>query len=221
MHNIWYRCVHWLARLLATLFLRLEVTGREHVPEQGPFILATNHLHILDPPLAYAAIPYRHVTVLAAEKWEESFPIGPFLKSMGAIFVQRGEVDRQALNAVLAVLEAGGIVGMAPEGTRSPVGTMQRGKPGLAYLATKAGVPILPLGISGHLHMFEDWRRLRRPRVRVRIGPLIALPPVTGRQKNQQLEALTEEIMVALARLVDPELRGVYAVAVAAGEETD
>ncbi|MFQ5610784.1 MAG: lysophospholipid acyltransferase family protein [Anaerolineae bacterium] len=211
---MWYRFVYLFAKILLKLVMHLEVAGRENVPERGPFILATNHLHFLDPPIIFVALPFRRITVLAAEKWENVFPVGPLLKSMGAIFVQRGEVDRRALAALLQCLEGGGIVGLAPEGTRSPVGALQRGKMGIAYLATKADVPVLPVGISGQQHIYRDWKRFRRPRVRVRIGALITLPPVDGYNKGKQLQALTDQVMVELARLIDPDLRGVYAEAV-------
>jgi len=181
------------------------------MPETGPFIIATNHLKFLDPPLVLASIPYRYVTALAAEKWEKRWPINWLLKSVGAIFVHRGEVDRRALSKCLDVLQQGGILGLAPEGTRSPTGMMQRGKPGVAYLATRADVPIVPVGMSGQERIFAEWRRLRRPRVVVRIGEAFKLQPVTGGRRGEQLQARTDEVMRRIAALVREDLRGVYA----------
>jgi 1-acyl-sn-glycerol-3-phosphate acyltransferase len=218
MNKVWYRFLYLLVKFLFSVLMRIEVSGTENVPEGGPLILAANHLHFLDPPIIFVAIPFRRITVLAAEKWENAFLIGLLLKSVGAIFVQRGEVDRRALNGALRVLEAGGIVGLAPEGTRSPVGTMQRGKPGVAYLATKTRAQVLPLGISGQQHLGHALKRLHRPHIRARIGPLITLPPLVGKNRAKQLETLTDQIMVELASLVDPELRGVYADQVAEKE---
>jgi 1-acyl-sn-glycerol-3-phosphate acyltransferase len=182
--------------------------------------MASNHLHFFDPPLVLAAMPYREVTVLAAEKWAETWPISWFLKSIGAIFVHRGEVDREALNKCLAVFEEDGILGLAPEGTRSRSGTMQRAKPGIAYLATKADVPILPLGISGQNQIYAEWKRLRRPRIVVRYGQLLKLQPVHGRHKVEQLQARTDEVMQRIAALVNEDLRGVYADSVREVEST-
>jgi 1-acyl-sn-glycerol-3-phosphate acyltransferase len=182
--------------------------------------LASNHLHFFDPPLVAAAMPYREVTVLAAEKWAETWPVSWFLKSIGAIFVHRGEVDREALNKCLTVFAENGILGLAPEGTRSRSGTMQRAKPGIAYLATKADVPILPLGISGQHQMLAEWKRLRRPRIVVRYGQLLKLEPVQGRQKVRQLQERSDEVMRCIAALVDEDLRGVYTESVHELEST-
>ena len=182
--------------------------------------MASNHLHFFDPPLVLAAMPYREVTVLAAEKWAEAWPVNWLLKSIEAIFVYRGEVDREALNKCLAVLEKDGILGLAPEGTRSRSGTMQRAKPGIAYLATKADVPILPLGISGPNQIFAEWKRLRRPRIVVRFGQLFKLQPVHGRHKGEQLQARSDEVMRRIAALVNEDLRGVYTDSVLELEST-
>ena len=213
---MWYQAISYriwwiLAQVLFNGLCRLEVYGRVNVPEKGPFIVATNHLQFLDPPLVMVAMSSRPITVLAAEKWADSWPISWLLKSVGAIFVRRGEVDRVALDKCLTVLQRGGILGLAPEGTRSPTGTMQRGKPGIAYIAVKADVPILPVGVSGQEKIVAEWKRLRRPRIAVRIGKPFELQPVRGRQKGEQLQARTDEVMSHIAALVREDLRGVYA----------
>jgi 1-acyl-sn-glycerol-3-phosphate acyltransferase len=218
--KIWYRIVWAIASTLFKAVCRVETDGCSNVPERGPLIVASNHLHLFDPPLAVTALPFREITVLAAEKWAETWPISWLLKSMGAIFVFRGEVDREALNKCLVVLEQDGILGLAPEGTRSRSGTMQRGKPGIAYLATKMDVPILPIGISGQNQIFAEWKRLRRPRVLVRIGRPFKLQPVRGRRKGEQLQDRSDEVMRRIAALVNEDLRGVYADSVREAEST-
>ena len=210
MRIYWYRFVWVVTTALFRAVCRVEVEGQSNVPEKGPLILASNHLHFFDPPLGLAALPYRQITVLVADKWGETWPFSWLLMSMGAIFVRRGEVDRGALNKCLAVVEQDGILGLAPEGTRSRTGTLQRGKPGVAYLATKADVPILPIGISGQNQIFAEWKRLRRPRIEVRIGQPFKLQPVHGRQKGEQLLARSDEVMRRIAVLVNEDLRGVY-----------
>jgi 1-acyl-sn-glycerol-3-phosphate acyltransferase len=208
--RVWYRFVWATILVIANALCRIEIDGRSNVPEKGPFIMASNHLHLFDPPLILVAVPYRRMTALAADKWSKVWPISWLLKSMGTIFVRRGEVDREALNKCLAVLNAGGIIGVAPEGTRSRTGTMQRGKPGIAYLATKADVSIVPVGVSGQNEIFSEWKRLRRPQVVVRIGEPFKLEPVSGRNKSEQLQARSDEVMRRVACLVHEELRGVY-----------
>ncbi len=206
----WYRMVWAMFEVLFNLLCRVQTEGASNVPKKGPFIIACNHLHLFDPPLVLVAVPYHQIIVLAAEKWGETWPINWLLKSVGAIFVRRGEVDREALNKCLDVLSRGGIIGLAPEGTRSRTGTMQRGKPGVAYLAIKADVPIVPVGVSGQNRIFSEWKRLRRPRVMIRMGEPFKLEPVHGRNKGQQLQERSDEVMRRIAALVHEDLRGVY-----------
>jgi 1-acyl-sn-glycerol-3-phosphate acyltransferase len=216
----WYRFVWVVMSALFNVTCRIETVDQSNVPEAGPLIMASNHLHFFDPPLVLAALPYREITVLAAEKWAETWPVSWLLKSIGAIFVHRGEVDREALNKCLAVLVEDGILGLAPEGTRSRTGTMQRAKPGIAYLATKADVPILPIGISGQHQIFTEWKRLRRPRIVVRFGRVFKLQPVHGRQKGEQLQQRSDKVMRSIAALVNEDLRGVYTDSVIEAEST-
>lgn len=208
--RVWPQIVWMIARALASLTCRMETQGRENVPKEGPFIVASNHLHLFDPALVFVGMPYHEIIVLAAEKWAERWPFNWLLKSMNAIFVRRGEVDREALNQCLAVLKQGGVLGLAPEGTRSRTGTMQRGKPGIAYLAIKADVPILPVGVSGQTKIFAEWKRLRRPHITVNIGQPFKLQPLRGQHKSKQLVARSDEVMGRIAALVNEELRGVY-----------
>lgn len=206
----WYRLARGVVSLLIRTFSRLEIEGTEHIPEQGPYILTANHLHWLDPPVLAISFPYR-AYVFAAAKWEAHWLIGPFFRSLNAIFVRRGEVDRKALRQALAVLKGGGILGLAPEGTRSKTGAMQRGRSGAAYMAFRAGVALLPVVATGQEKVFASLWRLRRARVRVTFGPLIEPPPVEGKASAAQVHEFAEEIMYHLAAMLPPPYRGVYA----------
>ena len=130
---MYYQIVKIVFSLIYRLMARIEIVGVENVPQKGPYIVICNHLHRFDPPLVAIALPARMV-FLAANKYRSHPIFGPFMSSVGAIYVRRGEVDRQALRACLDVLRVGGIIGMAPEGTRSPTGALQKGRTGVAYL---------------------------------------------------------------------------------------
>lgn len=205
----WYRVARGIIGILLRILARLQVEGREHIPEKGPFLLVSNHLHWLDPPLLAAAFPHRPY-VFAAEKWEKHWFLGPFLGSLEAIFVQRGEVDRKALRQALAVLKGGGVLGLAPEGTRSKTGALQRGRSGAAYMAYRTGVPLLPVVATGQEKVFPSLLRLRRATVRVVYGPTFEPPPVEGKASAREVHAFSQEIMYRLAVLLPPEYRGVY-----------
>jgi 1-acyl-sn-glycerol-3-phosphate acyltransferase len=205
----WYRVARGVVGFLLRLLARLEIEGLEHVPDQGPYLLISNHLHWLDPPVLAYAFPHR-AYVFAAEKWEHHWFLGPFFRSLGAIFVQRGEVDRRALRQALAVLEGGGILGLAPEGTRSKTGAMQRGRSGAAYMAYRSGARLLPVVATGQEKVFPSLWRFRRARVRVVFGPLITPPLAEGKASAAEVHAFAEEIMYRLAAMLPPEYRGVY-----------
>jgi 1-acyl-sn-glycerol-3-phosphate acyltransferase len=207
-----YHLVKILLALVVKIVARVEVKGLEHIPRNKAFILAVNHLTLLEPPVLFVIIPLKRVTVFVGERWAGHPFIGWILRSADAIFVNREAVfDRQAIKAALAALKAGVIVGMAPEGKRSQTGGLIRAKAGVAYLAHKADVPVLPVGISGQKDFARTLKRLRRLHLRVNIGQLIYLPPLVGADKGDYFQKCADEIMVTIAHLIDPELRGVYA----------
>ncbi len=201
-YNVMLGGIRTLVRLLA----RYRIEGTEHVPEHGPAIFVTNHLSYFDTPVLGMSLP-GHAYTLAAEKYENHL-FSPILKTAGAIFIQRGEVDRAALRQALNVLEDGHFLTVAVEGTRSQTGALAAGKTGAAYLATRANVPLVPMVVWGTTEVTAAWKRLRRPVVTVRYGEPFRLPE--GRARTEQLEAYTEEIMTTLAALLPEQYRGIY-----------
>jgi 1-acyl-sn-glycerol-3-phosphate acyltransferase len=206
----WYRVVRGVVGFLLRVLCCLEIRGKDSIPTEGPYLLLVNHLHWLDPPALAVAFPYR-AHVFAAEKWEKHWFLGPFFHSLDAIFVQRGEVDRQALRKALGVLKGGGVLGMAPEGTRSKTGGLQRGRNGASYMAFRTGAKLVPVAISGQEEVFSSLRRGRRATVRVVFGEPFEPPQVEGRATAAQVQQLTQEIMYRLAAMLPPKYRGVYA----------
>lgn len=205
----WYRVARGLIYLVLRILSRLEIEGLEHVPDKGPYLLVSNHLHWLDPPVLGTVFPHR-VVVFAAEKWENHWFLGPFLRSLGAIFVNRGEADRKALRQALAVLNGGGVLGLAPEGTRSKTGAMQRGRSGAAYMAYRTGASLVPVVAWGQEEVFRSLWRLRRATVHVVFGPPFKPPTVEGKASAAQVHAFAEEIMYRLAAMLPPQYRGLY-----------
>lgn len=206
--------MYWLMQrflwILLKLFARAEVTGQEHVPLTGPLIVAPNHLHSFDIPVVGYAIP-RQLVVFAADKWRGKLGGWIIERVTRVIYVARGEADRDALSQALAVLNGGGAMAVAPEGTRSRTGGLQPGKHGASYLASRSGATIVPVAVWGHEQTLAHWRRLRRPAIHVHIGPPIQLPPGAERARTAALHALTDELMLTLAAMLPPAYRGVYA----------
>ena len=204
-----YNVIHGTVRLLVHTLWRYTVTGQENLPAAGPYLVVTNHLSVFDAPLVFANVTGRAV-MFGADKWRRTPGVRQLLEAVGVIWVTRGEADTDAMKGALRVLKSGRILGVAPEGTRSPTGALIQGKPGAAYLADRARVPLVPMAITGTENIAPCWKRLRRPKVHCLIGRPFTLPS-DGRAKGQRLDELTEQIMCTLAAMLPPEYRGVYA----------
>ena len=205
-----YRIMRAIANFLLHLISRREYVGLENIPTAPPYIMVTNHLAVFDSPLVLTICP--HTTrAFAAAKHKRNPVYAPLMTIMGSVWVRRGAVDRRALQEALDVLKRGEVLGVAPEGTRAR-GTyaLQKGKIGAAYLATRADVPIVPLGITGTEKIKHNLPRLRRTDVRVVVGEPFRLPE-SGLVRNQKLREYTDLIMHRIAELLPEEYRGVYA----------
>jgi len=209
--DLYFRFLRAIVRFVFKLFTDWEVVGVENVPQNGPLISVSNHTHWLDPPLLMGSLP-RRIYPLVADKWRHRPVIGQLVASVGAIFIRRGEVDRRALRQAMAVLKQGKVLGIAPEGTRSKTGAMQRGRGGAAYIASSMGVPLLPVGIISVEKALGKLRRLRRPQVKVVIGRPFTLATLPGKAggRSKCLEEYTTQIMHRIAELLPEEYRGLY-----------
>jgi len=172
------RLMRWVFNLAFVLLTERDVEGLENLPLHGPYIVAINHLSYFDAPLIYGLIGGEHITGWAANKYHRHPLFGPIVRLGGGIFIRRGEVDRSALAAAVEWLKQGKIFAMAPEGTRSKTGALDRAKTGAAYLAHKVNIPIIPVAIWGTEKLGQALLRLRRARLVVRFGKLFRLPPL-------------------------------------------
>jgi 1-acyl-sn-glycerol-3-phosphate acyltransferase len=203
--------LHRIVRLLFAMLSRLQVVGIENIPAQGGMILAANHLGILDSPLIFCLLERRDATSLVADTYRHNFFVRWLVESVGGIWVNRQQADFQALRAARDYLQQGGILGIAPEGTRSRTGALRPAKTGVAYLAEKARVPILPIAITGTEDAFSRLLHLQRPRITVRFGDPFILPPLDPHDRSASLQRNTEEIMHRIAVMLPEKYRGAYA----------
>ncbi|MGH2605958.1 MAG: lysophospholipid acyltransferase family protein [Anaerolineales bacterium] len=198
-------------RILFHLLASVRVRGRENMPSRGPCLLAANHLAFLDPPFVYSELGGDFTAGWAAEKYERHPLFGPVLRLGGAIFIRRGEVDRGALAAALAALRQGKTFWLAPEGTRSPNGSLIRGRTGVAYLAYRGDAPIIPAAVTGTERARADLSRLRRPTFTLTVGRPFRLPRLDHDPRPEELRQGADEVMCQIAALLPPAYRGVYA----------
>lgn len=189
-----YRAVRLFFRLYLGLIFRVRVSGRHHLPAMGPAIIYANHLSWYDIPVVAFSVSRRIRFMAKAELFRVPF-LGRAIGYLGAFPIRRGQPDRQAIRTALTLLKAGEVVGIFPEGTRSKTGQLQRPEPGLAYLAYKSGVPLVPVAISSTY-------RIGSP-VHVRLGPPIqAADLVINKPDGEGLEALSLKLMGEVASLL-------------------
>jgi 1-acyl-sn-glycerol-3-phosphate acyltransferase len=194
-----------LGPLLRLLF-RPRVTGLEHIPATGGAIVAANHVSFLDPLVLPLVVPRRRVMFLTKVKYIDKPVLYWFLRGAGVIPVQSDEPGA-AGGAVASGVQAvrdGRLVGIFPEGTRSRDGRLHRGKTGAARIAIEAGVPVIPVGISGTERAFPPGARLPRPRaVQVRFGPPVRLAAPDGATAPDTAlsRRATDQIMEAIRAL--------------------
>lgn len=209
MRNI----IRWLVRVLFNIIARVEVKGYENLPKEGSFVIATNHLGIVDAPIAFYALDYWDMFVLIAEKWEK-VPLFRWLgKYFNFIFIDRYNPDIKTLRKVINLMEENNILVIAPEGTRSRVGSLIEAKPGVSYLATKLNRPILPVALTGteDKALFGNLKRFRRANITITAGPAFTLPPLPRENRDEALKQYTDEIMCHIAAILPEKYRGFYA----------
>lgn len=203
------RVLRWMIDHIAFRFLVKvdRVEGLENLPARGAAILMINHIAFVDPIVVMGCVPRNIVPMAKIEAYR--YPLlGIFPRLWDAIPVRRGEGDRAALRKALDVLGAGEVVLVAPEGTRSP--SLGRGREGVAFLAGRSGVMVIPTTVDG-TEGFPSIspRRWRGPGAVVRLGrPFRFRGP--GRPHRERLRLMTDEAMYVLASNLAPHRRGAY-----------
>jgi len=196
---------------LLRLLCRVYKDQLEKVPTRGPLILLTNHINFLEIPVLHTHLRPRPMTGFAkAESWD-NFITGFLFNLWGAIPIRRGEADMRALRQGLAALKEGYILAVAPEGTRSGHGRLQRGHPGVAMMALQGGAPLLPLVFYGGEKFKRNLSRLRRTPFHIVVGQPFHLHADGVKVRREIRKQMTDEIMYQLAALLPPAYRGHYA----------
>ncbi len=188
-----------LGWLLATGVLKLlwgfRVTGREHIPENGPVVIASNHISNWDPLLVGLGCP-REMFFMAKRELFENKAFAWLIRAYNAIPLDRGGGDRKALRTARRVLGNGGALLMFPEGTRSRTGELGKGRPGVAFIAASAKSAVVPAHIAGS----NDPRGAFRSRGSIRVS---FAEPIThdGPASTEAYAETTDRIMTSIAAL--------------------
>ncbi|MEE8470364.1 MAG: lysophospholipid acyltransferase family protein [Dehalococcoidia bacterium] len=193
-------------KVLLIAFTRWHVEGKENVPRRGPLIIVSNHLSVVDPPLLSASIP-RRIEFMAKQELFEPRLMGFVVRSYGAFPIRRGQLDRAAMRRALDGLRSGLVLGMFPEGKRSPNARLQSAQLGASLLAGRSGVPVLPVGITGSEQVRGRGFILRRPRITVNIGRPFSLPTVSEGSTRDRLTQHSDLMMERIAELLPQRYR--------------
>ena len=186
-------------------WFRPKVTGREHVPETGPVILAPVHRSFADFGFAAFCTDRKLFFMTKDEMWKHRW-LGKLLLSVGAFPVHRESADREALQRAEEVLRRGEALVLFPEGTRRAGPVVEDLMEGAAFLSARTGAPIVPVGIGGSDLAMPKGSNVPKPHtIHVVIGPAIPAPPRTGggRVSRSAVHATTEALVPALQAVYD------------------
>jgi 1-acyl-sn-glycerol-3-phosphate acyltransferase len=202
---LFYRLVRGIVAGSSRIVFRADVRGRERLPKSGGYVLAPSHRSMMDIPFAAWLTP-RKIRYMGKVSLFEIPVLGWFFKVLGGFPVQRDGTDRKALRESIDMLQRGEILLVYPEGTRQHGPKIEPLQPGAAYLALRAGVPIVPVGIAGTEEIFRS-HGTKRPhfgRVAIVVGePIVPVSRDGGVVPRAEVDALTAQLHDALQRVFD------------------
>jgi 1-acyl-sn-glycerol-3-phosphate acyltransferase len=206
-----FRTLRSIVRFFMKLITDIEVHGAEKLPK-GDVIVAANHLGRLDTAALLCVMDREDIIMPVAEKYKNHPLYGAIGRAANAIWLNRFEADYSALREILARMEHGGMLVIAPEGTRSKTEALQEAKLGVAFLASKSGYPVMPVAVFGteDRAILENLKRFRRSKIIVRGGDPFTIELPKGKGREQAMRAATDEIMCRIAVMLPEKYRGVY-----------
>ena len=194
LHRLWYQLWRHLLQLVAVLVYRVKYSGRENIPAAGGVLIVSNHQSHFDPPLV--GIGSRRQMNYVARRTLFNFPpFGWFLKSVGAIPIDRDGIGLGGIKESLKLLKRGEMVLIFPEGTRTRDGEIAPFRPGFTALAARSNACILPVAIDG---AFQAWPRTKKypglGKIRVRYGQPIPHAEIAGRDERELLAEIERRV---------------------------
>jgi 1-acyl-sn-glycerol-3-phosphate acyltransferase len=212
-----------MVRVVAACLTRVRVEGVEKIPRTGPLLIICNHCSSADGMLLMGYVvpkmgrPVRWLGKAEALRWPV---LGWAMRQNGVFGVRRGAGDLEAFRAAKGVLDAGDVLAIFPEGTRSPTGALQAAKEGATVLALRSGAQIAPIAIVGSQRFWKKGNVVPRPgrKMAVLVGDPFTLTLPAAADRKEAMRLATVELMRHIAELLPEEQRGVYAEAVEVAE---
>lgn len=191
-----YNFLRILILIIFKVLFRLEVSGEDNIPKSGGAIIVSNHISLLDPPVIGVSLS-RYIHFMAKEELFKNPMFRWLIVKLKAFPVRRGVADRAAIRTAINVLDSGDLLGVFPEGTRSKTGALGEPEPGVAMIAIKTGVPIIPTAIIGT----GEFGSKLLPKFKVKFGE-----PIVVDSKNNNRESMDQigkTMMREISRLIE------------------
>ncbi len=191
---------------------KVELYGMDKIPENNKYVIAFNHVSLVEIPLIGAFWPTIVEIIGATVVWGRP-GVAIVAHMWEGIQVKRTEFDREVFRKVKMVIDAGFPLMISPEGTRSHTPGLARGKSGIAYIIDKAKVPVLPVAVVGNtIDFLREGIRGKRPTIQMFVGDLIHMPLLTGRgaERREMRQQNTDIIMARIAEMLPESYQGVY-----------
>jgi 1-acyl-sn-glycerol-3-phosphate acyltransferase len=206
-----YKTLRSIVRFLMKIIADIEVNGLEKLPE-GNVIVAANHLGRLDTAALLCILDREDIIMPVAEKYRNHPLYGAIGRAANAIWLNRFDADYSAFRQILDRMKQGGLLVIAPEGTRSKTEALQQGKMGVAFLASKSGYPVLPVAVTGteDRGIVENIKHFRRSKITATAANLMYIDIPRGPEREEAMRQATDEIMCQIGALLPENYRGVY-----------
>lgn len=207
-----FRTFRSIVRFIMRIISDIEVEGLDKIP-QGNMLAAANHLGRLDTAALLCVVDREDIIMAVAEKYKNHFLFGAIGRAVDAIWLNRFEADFSALREILNRMKKGGLMVIAPEGTRSKTASMQEAKLGAVFLASKSGYPVVPVALTGteDAGVIANLKKFRKSKIKVVVGQPIQVQIPAGKGKEEAMRQATDEIMCQIASMLPESYRGFYA----------
>jgi len=206
-----YKTLRAIVRFLMKIIADIEINGIEKLPE-GNVIIAANHLGRLDTAALLCILDREDIIMPVAEKYKDHPLYGAIGRAANAIWLNRFDADYSAFRQILERMKQGGLLVIAPEGTRSKTEALQEGKMGVAFLASKSGYPVLPVAVTGteDRGIVENLKHFRRSKITATAADPLHIDIPKGAGREEAMRRATDEIMCQIGALLPEKYRGVY-----------
>lgn len=199
--------VHKIFNLLSDV----TIENLELLPAEGSVLIVMNHVSFADFPMLTTQHRRDDWSVFITDKYKKNRFLQWVVKTVELVWIDRTKADFSAVKAAYAWLKKGGAFALSPEGTRSKTGSLNQGKEGVAMIALKAGVPIIPAAVVGTDHFFADLKKFRRPKLTFRFGAPVTYEPIDPARRAESLREMTDDVMCRIAALIPDGMHGFYA----------